>query len=217
MPAIRNKHDIFVVLGQHRERLKVLGVSRLGLFGSFGAENSRPAATLISWWNLPQAGRVLILLWSWPIFWKKFSKTELNSLPRNPWRVYRATDLTRGGVCPPFPREYLLHILDETTYIISASQELSEARFMNHDTLKRAFVRSLEIIGEASKKIPEAVKLRYPKVPWRSIAGMRDRLIHNYFGVDYEIVWDVVQHKIPAPASADPGYPAARRPGQGLA
>ncbi len=58
-------------------------------------------------------------------------------------------------------------------------------------------MRSLEIIGEAAKQVPEDFRNQHPNVQWKSMAGMRDRLIHAYFGVDYEIVWDVVQTRIP--------------------
>jgi uncharacterized protein with HEPN domain len=69
--------------------------------------------------------------------------------------------------------------------------------FLQDETLKRAFVRSLEIIGEASKKLPEEYKAIQPDIEWRKVTGMRDRLIHDYFGVDYTIVWDVAKTKLP--------------------
>lgn len=68
---------------------------------------------------------------------------------------------------------------------------------MQNETLKRATVRSLEIIGEATKKIPGDIKTKWSDVEWKNMAGMRDRLIHDYMGVNYNIVWDVIINKLP--------------------
>jgi uncharacterized protein with HEPN domain len=94
-------------------------------------------------------------------------------------------------------REYILHILDEIDYILTQISNTDFESFLEDATLKRAFVRSLEIIGEASKKLPEDVKALQKDIEWRKVTGMRDRLIHDYFGVDYTIVWDVATTKLP--------------------
>jgi uncharacterized protein with HEPN domain len=93
--------------------------------------------------------------------------------------------------------EYLKHILDETDYIINKSKGLDKKTFLKDETLKRAFVRSIEIIGEAVKKLPEYFRKRHGAVDWRAIAGTRDKLIHDYLGIDYDIVWDIVINEIP--------------------
>jgi len=93
--------------------------------------------------------------------------------------------------------EYVKHIADECSFIISVSNNLSKDEFLNDEILKRAIVRSLEVIGEATKKIPADFKVQWSSIQWKNIAGMRDRLIHNYMGVNYSIVWDVAKNKIP--------------------
>ncbi|MFM2214417.1 MAG: hypothetical protein RL427_1680 [Bacteroidota bacterium] len=95
------------------------------------------------------------------------------------------------------PKEYLKHIQDECLYLISISGNLSVEAFLEDETLKRAVVRSMEIIGEATKKIPADTKVKWNTIQWKNMAGMRDRLIHDYMGVNYTIVWDVMKNKIP--------------------
>ena len=97
----------------------------------------------------------------------------------------------------PSTPEILQHILEESDYLLRSSRNLSREDFLADETLRRAFVRSLEVIGEAAKKVSSEIREQLPAVEWKAMAGMRDRLIHVYFGVDYELVWSVVTEKIP--------------------
>lgn len=94
------------------------------------------------------------------------------------------------------PHELIAHILIEIDYLQRTREAITEHEFSQNETLQRAFARSLEIIGEAVKKIDPATKERYKNIDWRKIAGMRDKLIHDYSGIDYSLVWDVVREKV---------------------
>lgn len=93
--------------------------------------------------------------------------------------------------------EFLKHILDEIKFLKNESAQVEFSEFISDEVRKRAFTRSLEIIGEATKQVPDDVRKKHPFVEWREISGMRDILIHAYFGIDYELVWDVVVNEIP--------------------
>ncbi len=92
---------------------------------------------------------------------------------------------------------YLKHIRDSILRIRRYTQKVSVARFKKDTLTQDAVIRQIEIIGEASKRLSEKTRSANKDVPWNDIAGMRDKLIHDYFGVDIEKVWLTVQNDIP--------------------
>lgn len=99
---------------------------------------------------------------------------------------------------PRDSRVYLEDILEATRKIIAYTSGLSKETFLEDEKTIDAVVRNLEVIGEAVKKLPEDLRPQHSEVEWKKIAGLRDILIHEYFGLDTEIMWDIVQSKVPA-------------------
>ena len=93
--------------------------------------------------------------------------------------------------------DFLFHILDECNYLLREYHGNSFDDFVKDERLSKAICRSLEIIGEASSKLHPDLKSKYPFVPWREMSDLRNRIIHHYFGIDYDIVWDVLESDIP--------------------
>lgn len=93
-------------------------------------------------------------------------------------------------------RLYLGHILEAAGRIV-AYGERGEDAFRSDLMVQDAIVRNLQVMGEAVKKVSASTRTAHPEIPWKDIAGMRDRVVHDYFGISLEIVWDVVQNHVP--------------------
>jgi uncharacterized protein with HEPN domain len=92
---------------------------------------------------------------------------------------------------------YLRHILDAITDMEDFTEGITKASFVKNREKQYAVIRAFEIIGEATKNLSKDLRKRNPQLPWKMIAGMRDKLIHQYFGVNIDLVWTAVQERIP--------------------
>jgi len=97
-------------------------------------------------------------------------------------------------------RNYQLYLKDILSAIESVEKFITKMtlnEFMADDKTASAVVRKYEIIGEATKQIPDEIRTKYPDIPWKEMAGMRDKLIHFYFGIDYKLIWETSRKRLP--------------------
>lgn len=92
---------------------------------------------------------------------------------------------------------YIDHILDCIRKVQRFSRGLDLKKFSENELVQDAIIRNIEVIGEASKKISTDAKKTYPEIPWKEITGMRDKLIHDYLGVDTQVIWKTIKKDIP--------------------
>ena len=94
-------------------------------------------------------------------------------------------------------QDYLNDICEAIQRVVSYTEEMTGEQFMNDTKTQDAVVRNLEVIGEATKNLSTRIKRTYFHIPWKSLAGVRDKMIHHYFGIDYEIVWTIAKEELP--------------------
>lgn len=92
---------------------------------------------------------------------------------------------------------YLKDILNAFEAIEKFVEGMDFEGFKKDDKTSSAVIRKFEIIGEAAKHIPDEIRQKYSQIPWKEMAGMRDRLIHFYFGIDYNLVWETIKERLP--------------------
>lgn len=92
---------------------------------------------------------------------------------------------------------YLEDILASTVKILRYAKDTSYENLLNDEMRLEAIARNFEIIGEASSKVPQDIKDKYPFIEWRKISDFRNILAHEYFGIDYEIMWEIIKDKLP--------------------
>jgi uncharacterized protein with HEPN domain len=94
-------------------------------------------------------------------------------------------------------RPYIDHILQAIAKISKYTENLARQEFENDELIQDAVIRNIEIIGEATKKLSKEFRKSHSNVPWRAMSGMRDKLIHDYVGIDFEVVWETIKEDMP--------------------
>lgn len=95
-------------------------------------------------------------------------------------------------------KDYLNDILEAIKRSMEYTLGYDYDKFLEDEKTQDAVVRNLEVIGEAAKNISSKLRKQQPKLPWKDMAGLRDKLIHHYFGINYDIVWNIVEKQLPA-------------------
>jgi hypothetical protein len=194
------REEIIIALNSRYPALKKLfGVKKIGIFGSLARGDERPDSDIDIEVEFDQGSdtyrNYIGLAW---YLEELLGGRRVDLVTTRVLEGYLHSDVIADHAERNRDRVYITRMLDEMVFLLQRKKNLGFREFAHDDLMKRAAIRSLEIIGDGASRTSESIKKAYPGIPWRELAGMKDRLAGMYFSPDWVLVWDILAEEIPA-------------------
>jgi len=199
-PAIELREEVIVALNARYPAIKRLfGVKKIGIFGSLARGDDLPDSDIdieVEYESGADTYRNYIGL----VFYLEdlFGGRKVDLVTSRVLEGYLNSDTTGEHAEKNRDWVYASHMLQEVIFLIERTKNLGFREFARDDLLKRATIRSLEVIGNGASRMSDTTKKNWPGIPWKELAGLKDRLAGMYFSPDWVLVWDILSQEIPS-------------------
>src|SRR5690606_23199438 len=199
-PAIELREEVIVALNARYPAIKRLfGVKKIGIFGSLARGDDLPDSDIdIEVEYEPGADTYRNYIGLALYLEDLFGGRKVDLVTSRVLEGYLHSDTTGEHAEKNRDWVYASHMLEEMVFLLERTKSLGFREFARDDLLKRATIRSLEVIGNGARRMSDTTKNNWPSIPWKELAGMKDRLAGMYFSPDWVLVWDILSQEIPS-------------------
>jgi uncharacterized protein with HEPN domain/predicted nucleotidyltransferase len=194
------REEIIIALNSRYPALRTLfGVTKIGIFGSLARGDEHPGSDIDIEVEFEQGSDTYRNYIGLALYLEELlGGRRVDLVTTRVLEGYLHSDVAADHAEKNRDRVYISRMLEEMVFLLQRKKNLGFREFSHDDLMKRAAIRSLEIIGDGASRTSETIKKAYPGIPWRELAGMKDRLAGMYFSPDWVLVWDILSEEIPA-------------------
>jgi uncharacterized protein with HEPN domain/predicted nucleotidyltransferase len=194
------REEVIIALNSRYPALRTLfGVKKIGIFGSLARGDAHPDSDIDIEVEFEQGSDTYRNYIGLALYLEEvLGGRRVDLVTTRVLEGYLHSDVAADHAEKNRDRVYISRMLEEMVFLLQRKKNLNFREFSHDDLMKRAAIRSLEIIGDGASRTSETIKKAYPGIPWRELAGMKDRLAGMYFSPDWVLVWDILAEEIPA-------------------
>jgi uncharacterized protein with HEPN domain/predicted nucleotidyltransferase len=199
-PTKELREEVIIAISSRYPALKKLfGVKKIGIFGSLARGDEHPGSDIDIEVEFEKGSDTYRNYFGLALYLEELlGGRRVDLVTTRVLEGYLHADVAADHAEKNRDRVYISRMLEEMVFLLERKKNLGFREFSHDDLMKRAAIRSLEIIGDGAARMSEATKKAYPGIPWRELAGMKDRLAGMYFSPDWVLVWDILAEEIPA-------------------
>jgi len=197
-PKAEPREEVIVALNTRFPAMrKLFGIRKIGIFGSFARGDEHPGSDIDIQVEFDQGSETYKNYIGLALYLEELLGRRVDLVTTRVLEGYLHADVDADHAELNRDRVYLTRMLDECVFLLQRKRDTAFREFSRNELLKRAAIRSLEIIGDGAARTSDRTKASFPGIPWRELAGLKDRLAGMYFSPDWVLVWDVLENEIP--------------------